>query len=191
MLGNELLIKVMRHLRKANIDYGKSVALNVGVPLEEAVAALEELERRGLIERVHGSAVKNTEAKFKLSSEVRKHHTYYRLTRCGEHLLRELERDPVQAYLESLGETDLKVLEVAEKVNVDHALTFAKLTGMSLEEVNRELERLVKLGLMEEDKSKVIKFGERKAKPKRETRTHHKYYRLSRLGELVVRRSRK
>jgi len=42
-------------------------------------------------------------------------------------------------------------------------------------------------GLLEEAKSKIIKFGERKSKPKKETRTHHKYYGLSRIGELVVR----
>ncbi len=43
------------------------------------------------------------------------------------------------------------------------------------------------MGIMEEAKAKVIKFGERKSKPKKETRTHHKYYGLTRTGEMVVR----
>lgn len=43
------------------------------------------------------------------------------------------------------------------------------------------------MGLLEEASSKIIKSGDRKAKPKKETRTHHKYYGLSRIGDLVVR----
>lgn len=43
------------------------------------------------------------------------------------------------------------------------------------------------MGIFEEAQSKVIKFGDRKSKPKKETRTHHKYYGLTRIGELVVR----
>lgn len=50
-----------------------------------------------------------------------------------------------------------------------------------------KLEELQRMGLLEETKVKIIKFGERKAKPKKETRTHHKYYGLSRVGESVVR----
>jgi len=186
------MLDVMKHMRRANVDYGKSVAINVGIPLEEAVRLLEELERLGMLERTTGSAVKSTEAKYKLS-EVRKHHTYYRLTREGDHFLRELERDKVTTVLKLLRgeERAVKLLRIAERANVDHALTYAKLSGLSLEETIEELERLVRVGLMEEDESKVIKFGERRAKPKRETRTHHKYYRLSRLGELVTRKMRK
>jgi predicted transcriptional regulator len=61
------------------------------------------------------------------------------------------------------------------------------LTHKTLEEVTPKLEELERMGLLEEAKAKIIKFGERKSKPKKETRTHHKYYGLSRIGELVVR----
>ncbi len=43
------------------------------------------------------------------------------------------------------------------------------------------------MGLLEEAQAKIIKFSERRSKPKKETRTHHKYYALSRMGELAVR----
>ncbi|MEM0064604.1 MAG: DUF2250 domain-containing protein, partial [Metallosphaera sp.] len=67
------------------------------------------------------------------------------------------------------------------------ALTYAKLTKRKLEEVNAKLEELERMGLLEEKNAKIIKFGDRKSKPKKETRTHHKYYGLSRIGDLLVR----
>ncbi len=79
------------------------------------------------------------------------------------------------------------ILNLADELNADHALTYSKLTHKTLEEVTPKLEELEKMGLLEEAKAKIIKFGERKSKPKKETRTHHKYYGLSRTGELVVR----
>ncbi len=134
--------------------------------------------------------MKNTDARFKLSSEVHKHHTYYSLTKSGEHLLRYLkENDLVDAYVEAIRGDDLglRLIRLADELNSDHALTYAKLAKRGIEEVGAKLEELVRMGLLEEVNSKVIKFGDRKSKPKRETRTHHKYYGLSRMGVIAVR----
>ncbi|ACP36966.1 DUF2250 domain-containing protein [Saccharolobus islandicus] len=183
-------LTILKHLKIANVDYGKSIMLNTKIPLAEIVEILDDLERLGLIERVHGATLKNTEAKFKLSSEVHKHHTYYRLTREGDHLLRHLEdRMLIDAYMEIVKNDNLalSILRLADELNADHALTYAKLTHKRLEEITPKIEELVKMGLLEEKNSKIIKFADRKAKPKKETRTHHKYYGLSRIGELVVR----
>lgn len=86
---SELLV-VMRHLKRAGVDYGKSIARNTGIPLQRVLEILEELERLGVVERVQGKVLKRSKARFKLSNEVRKHHVYYRLSRQGELLLREL-----------------------------------------------------------------------------------------------------
>lgn len=183
-------MEILNHLRIANVDYGKSIMKNTKIPIDQVVVLLDDLERFGLIERVSGATVKNTEAKFKLSHEVHKHHTYYRLTRTGDHLLRQLDEDElIRAYTEYLKDKKelIDVLRLAEELNADHALTYAKLLRKPLEEVDKLLECLVKCGLLEEKHDKIIKFADRKAKPKKETRTHHKYYGLSRLGELVVR----
>jgi predicted transcriptional regulator len=181
---------VLQHLQKANVDYGKSIMLNTKIPIQEVVSILTHLEEMKLIERVQGAALKNTEAKLKLSPEVHKHHTYYTLTKSGNHLLRYTTQDElISAYIEVLSEDDLAVqlMKLAEKLNADHALTYAKITRKRLEEVTPKLEELVRMGILEETNSKIIKFGDRKSKPKKETRTHHKYYGLSRMGELVVR----
>ncbi|QXJ28200.1 Uncharacterized protein J5U23_01068 [Saccharolobus shibatae B12] len=183
-------LTILKHLKIANVDYGKSIMLNTKIPLAEIVEILDDLEKLGLIERVHGATLKNTEAKFKLSSEVHKHHTYYKLTREGDHLLRHLEdRMLIDAYMDIVKNDNLalNILRLADELNADHALTYAKLTHKRLEEITPKIEELAKMGLLEEKNSKIIKFADRKAKPKKETRTHHKYYGLSRIGELVVR----
>ena len=190
ILKDKRFLEILKHLRKANVDYGKSIMLNTKIPLDQVVNLLDQLEKMGLIERVHGATVKNTEAKFKLSKEVHKHHTYYTLTREGDHLLRQLdEKTLIEGYIELIKNDQfaLDILRIADEVNADHALTYAKLTHKPLEEVMSKLEELEKAGLLEEKTAKIIKFADRKAKPKKETRTHHKYYGLSRIGELVVR----
>ena len=190
ILCDQRYLQVLEHLRIANVDYGKSIMKNTKIPIDQVVTLFDDLEKFGLIERVSGATVKNTEAKFKLSHEVHKHHTYYRLTRVGDHLLRQLsEEELVKAYAEYLSNRRelLDVLSLAEKLNADHAMTYAKLLKKPLEDTMKLLECLLKCGLLEEKHEKIIKFGDRKSKPKKETRTHHKYYGLSRVGELVVR----
>ncbi|MGC8969605.1 MAG: DUF2250 domain-containing protein [Conexivisphaera sp.] len=41
-------LRVMMHLRRAGEDYGRSVAAALGMPLDEAIRALEALESMGL-----------------------------------------------------------------------------------------------------------------------------------------------
>ncbi|NON61381.1 DUF2250 domain-containing protein, partial [Acidianus sp. RZ1] len=138
VLRDSRFLKVLLHLKIANVDYGKSIMLNTKIPIQEVIDILEQLEKIGLIERVHGATLKNTEAKFKLSSEVHKHHTYYRLTRDGDHLLRNLtQQDMIDAYIELVKNDELSrdILRLAEELNADHALTYSKLTHKKLEEV--------------------------------------------------------
>ncbi len=176
------------HLYEAGADYGASLARLAGVPLEDAVAALEELERRGLAERLHGSAVKNTVAKLKLSSEVRKHHTYYTLTREGRRAARSLRRGCLAACIdEALGEGAWRLLRLLREAGYEHALTLSRLLGKPLGETTGLLEALVGAGLATASRPKTLKRGKRRAKPKRETRCHHRYYSLSRLGEMLLR----
>ncbi|MGB9734313.1 MAG: DUF2250 domain-containing protein [Conexivisphaera sp.] len=181
---------VLRHLRRAHVDYGRSVAASLRTSIEAAVSILESLESMGLVERVPGSSVKRSDAKMKLADEVHKHHTYYRLSREGDALLRSLDdRALAEGYARALDGDELAfaLLHVARRIGVDHALTYAKLVGRPLEQVEAELERLVGMGLMEIPRNRVVKRGDRKAKPKPETRVHHRYYALSREGDLLLR----
>lgn len=79
-----LQIYILIHLRKVNSDYAKSIARVLKTSIENVVLALEQLENLGFIERVHGSAIKRANVKLKLSLEVRKHYTYYKLSKNSE-----------------------------------------------------------------------------------------------------------
>ena len=94
------LLAVMMHLKRANVDYGKSIMKDTKIPLPDVISILEELERMGLVERIDKPVLKNTYAKFKRKHEVRKHHVYYSLSRDGELILRRVERELPNLYAE-------------------------------------------------------------------------------------------
>jgi predicted transcriptional regulator len=181
-------IYLLVHLKRANIDYARSIARTLKMDESVIVNYLKDLEHIGLAERTHGSAIKRTEARLKLSYEVRKHHTYYGLTRLGEHLLREMKKD-FGKYLATITdhESTLEILIFFAMVECEHAGVIARVFSMRIEEARNFLGRLVDLGLLTECMSKVLKKKHRKSKLKKETRTHHKYYKLSRLSELLLR----
>ncbi len=183
-----LHVYILTHLKRANIDYARSIARTLKMEETVIVDYLKELENLNLIERTHGSAIKRTDAKLKLSHEVRKHHTYYGLTKLGEHMLREMKKD-FGSYLAALSDCEdtFDILKFFARVGCEHAGVIARMFSMRVEEARNLLARLVDLGLLAECRSKVLKKKHRKAKLKKETRTHHKYYRLSRLSELLLR----
>ncbi len=192
LLLNPLHMYILLHLRMACTDYAKSIARIVKTPVEDVVLALDRLEELGLVERVHGSALKRTEAKLKLSYEVRKHHTYYRLSRGGEAIVRGVRRHGLlEKWLELITgcEKAYQLLRFLDEAGHEHIVTVAQRLSMRLEEAQRLVGRLVELGLVAETKPKVLKMRHRRAKPKKETRCLHKYYRLTRLAELLMRYS--
>ncbi len=100
VLLDRRLMTVMMHLKRANVDYGKSIMKDTKIPLPDVISILDELERIGLIERIGKPVLKNTYAKFKRKHEVRKHHVYYSLSRDGELILRRVERELPNLYAE-------------------------------------------------------------------------------------------
>ncbi len=176
---NPLHIYILAHLSKANIDYAKSIAKVLKTEQSIVDQALKELEDLRIIERSHGSSIKRTKARFKLSYEVHKHHTYYKLTKEGELFLREIKKD-FFAYLTDLieNEQSLDILKFLRKAKHEHVKQIAKVFSLQVEEARSIITKLLSFGLVVECKTK-----HRRPKPKRE----HKYYKLSRLGELLLR----
>lgn len=184
-----LELYALLHLEQAGTDYALSLARAARVDLEATMGALEALEARGLAERrAHGSALKNTVARMKLSREVRKHHTYYTLTREGRLLARRIRHGLLGECIDrAAGEGASRLLGLLRRVGIEHAETLARLAGMPLGEALARLEALEALGLVTSARPKTIKASKRRAKPKRETRAHHRYYSLTRLAELLLR----
>ncbi|MGC9112344.1 DUF2250 domain-containing protein [Acidilobus sp.] len=189
-----LSLYILFHLKKANVDYAGSISKVIEVPIDKVVDELDRLETAGLIQRrMGGSSIKRSEARFKLSDEVHKHHVYYELSREGEGLVRGLMHDPQELckYFEHLtGHRNvLKLLLFLFEVENEHAGTLAKVVGDTPCNTVDLLDRLEALGLVVKVKEKVIKASHRKAKPKPETRTHHVYYRVSELTKMLIRYS--
>lgn len=76
------------HLDYVDGDYGKSMAGHLDAKRERVDALCEEMEEAGVLERIESGTVKQRNVKAKKADEVRQHHTYYRLSRDGDHLLR-------------------------------------------------------------------------------------------------------
>ncbi|AFZ70849.1 hypothetical protein Calag_1127 [Caldisphaera lagunensis DSM 15908] len=184
---------ILFHLKKANVDYGRSIASILGISIDIITDELDKLEKMGLIERHQGSAIKRSEAKFKLAEEVRKHHTYYKLTRETCLSIRKLIKnyEGLNEYFKKITNYDntLKLLIFLRKAENEHAGTIVKVFGLDMDKTINILEKLENLGLVIPVKEKIIKAKHRKAKPKEETRTHHIYYRITRLTEMILRYS--
>ncbi len=86
-----LHLYVLLHLKRAKVDYAKMMAKMTGVDLERINSCIRDLVESGLVERDSGSAIKRSKAKFKKAFEVRKHHTYYKLTKEGERFVRRID----------------------------------------------------------------------------------------------------
>ncbi|WP_222829536.1 DUF2250 domain-containing protein [Archaeoglobus profundus] len=82
---------ILLHLKRANVNYVKMIAKMIELSLELVKTALDDLMKAGLVERDQGSALKRSKAKFKKAFEVRKHHTYYKLSREGDLLVRRID----------------------------------------------------------------------------------------------------
>lgn len=81
-------MQILAYLKQLGPDYAKLLAFRFGEPLEEMRCRLQVLEEAGLIERVEGRIV--TYHHRRLKAVKHRNHTYYALTREGEHLLRRL-----------------------------------------------------------------------------------------------------
>ena len=180
---------IIIHLRKVESDYAKSIARVTELPIDVVVEALESLEQLNLIERTSGSAVKRENAKLKWSSEVRKHHTYYTLSKEGKNLWKKIRNEEEMRKLveRSVGQKGWDLLKALKRYGYEHAIMLSKILDLRLQEVQELLDNAVSYGLVVETKPKTLKMKDRKAKPKKETRCLHKYYKLSRLGELLLR----
>lgn len=84
----ELLdLTILAYLKKLGPEYAKFLAIRLGLSLEESSERLQRLADRGLIKRVERRIVKYYHRQRK--SVKHRNHTYYELTREGEHVLRQ------------------------------------------------------------------------------------------------------
>jgi predicted transcriptional regulator len=82
----------------------------------------------------------------------------------------------------------LYVLAHLKKAGVDYAKMMAKMSELPLSLIEDAIRDLMEVGLVERDSGSAIKRSKARFKKSFEVHKHHTYYRLSREGELFVRK---
>ena len=164
------------HLDAVEGNYPRSMAGHLDAERKHVEKLCKEMETAGLLERVESGTVKQRRVKAKQADEVRQHHTYYRLSREGDHLLRFLsDREGQLNVLRHLSDGQRLVRRVA-RGGPDYPRMTAEELEMSFEYVRHLYRALRQVGLVTEYEGSTIKGTERKLKPKDETHRKHTYY---------------
>ena len=176
------------HLDTVEGNYPRSMAGHLDAQRGHVESLCERLETAGLFERIESGTVKQRRVKAKQADEVRQHHTYYRLSRDGDHLLRFLDEPEGQVnVLRHLPDGHTLVQRLA-RGGPDYSRMTAEELDLEFEYVRHLYRTLRQVGLVTEYEGSTIKATERKLKPKDETHRKHTYYVTSDRGDEALRR---
>jgi predicted transcriptional regulator len=176
------------HLNAVEGNYPRSMAGHLDAQRDHVESLCEEMETAGLLERVESGTVKQRRVKAKQADEVRQHHTYYRLSREGDHLLRFLDDPDGQVnVLRHLPDSHTLVQRLT-RGGPDYPRMTAEELDMEFEYVRHLYRALRQVGLVTEYEGSTIKGTERKLKPKDETHRKHTYYVTTDRGDEALRR---
>jgi len=176
------------HLDAVEGNYPRSIAGHLDAERSHVESLCQEMETAGLLERVESGTVKQRRVKAKQADEVRQHHTYYRLSREGDHLLRFLGEPEGQLNVLRHLPDGKRLAKRLSRGGPDYARMTADELDMEFEYVRHLYRALRQVGLVTEYEGSTIKGGERKLKPKDETHRKHTYYVTTDRGEAVLRR---
>lgn len=178
---------VIFHLDTVGANYPRSIAGHLDTEREVVVDVCDQLQSAAVIERIEPGTVKMRKAKAKLTEEVRQHHTYYRLTREGDHLIRFLrEREGKENVLRHLP-CGLTIVKRLARGGPDYPRMTANDLEMDFEHVRHCYRALRQVGLVTVYEGSTIKGHERKLKPKAETHKKHTYYIATDIAEELLR----
>ena len=175
------------HLKRVSGNYPRSMAGHLDARREHVEDLCASMETAGILERIESGTVKQRNVKAKMADEVRQHHTYYRLSKQGDHLLRFLgEREGKKNVLRHLPDCQTIARRLA-RGGPDYARMTANELDMDFEYVRHCYRALQRVGLLTEYEGSTIKASERKLKPKDETHRKHTYYVTTNEAETLLR----
>ena len=138
------------HLDAVEGNYPRSMAGHLDAQRTHVEARCQEMETAGLLERVESGTVKQRRVKAKQADEVRQHHTYYRLSREGDHLLRFLDEPEGQRNVLRHLPDGCTLLERLARGGPDYARMTADELDMEFEYVRHLYRTLRQVGLLTE-----------------------------------------
>jgi predicted transcriptional regulator len=182
-----LAFLVLYHLDTVEGDYPRSMARHLTADRADVVDVCEELDRAGLVERIESGMLKRRKVKLKRAHETHQHHTYYRLSRAGDHLLRFLDdREGKEHFLRWVDDART-VARRLDRGGPDYPRMTANELGLEYEYVRKLYAAMRKVGIVDQYDGGTIKGSERKLKPKAETHRKHTYYVTTRETGLILR----
>ncbi|MGP6207790.1 DUF2250 domain-containing protein [Cuniculiplasma sp. SKW3] len=134
-------IRILRHMETAKVDYAKNIMRYTEIDKLVVFQYLKKFQEMGLLEIYGNTSIKRTDAKLKKSAEVHKHHTYFKITRLGEIVLKMAD---CKFYLKMLQGPCLERLQIRRYKNV---------------EPDKDDERIMRMGLIERH-GKLTDMGE-------------------------------
>ncbi|XGI84433.1 DUF2250 domain-containing protein [Halorutilales archaeon Cl-col2-1] len=185
--SDPLAYLILYHLKKVKGDYPRSMAMNLDAERKDVVDLCDQLESAGLIERIESGMLKRRKVKLKRSLETHQHHTYYRLSREGDHLLRFLEEDDGKESFLRKVDNALTVARRISEGGPDYPRMTSEDLDLDLGHVRKLYKAMVLAGVAETYDGSIIKGKERKLKPKDETHRKHTYYVTTRDVDLILR----
>ncbi len=175
------------HLSSVGGNYPRSMAGHLDAKRKHVEELCQGMETAGIVERVESGTVKQRNVKAKQAEEVRQHHTYYRLSRQGDHVLRFLgEREGKLNVLRHLPDGEVIARRLA-RGGPDYPRMAANELEMEFEYVRHCYRALRRVGLLTVYDGSTIKGSERKLKPKAETHKKHTYYVTTTVAEQLLR----
>lgn len=185
--SDPLAYLVCYHLDTVEGNYPRSISGHLDARHEQIDDLCQELESAGVLERVESGTVKQRNVKAKMADEVRQHHTYYRLSRDGDHLLRFLDTEEGKTnVLRHLPDGE-RIVERLARGGPDYPRMTADELDMAFEHVRHCYRALRRVGLVTVYEGSTIKGSERKLKPKSETHRKHTYYIATDTAEQLLR----
>ncbi|MES3516062.1 MAG: DUF2250 domain-containing protein [Natronomonas sp.] len=178
---------VCYHLQRVEGNYPRSIAGHLDAERSHVETLCREMETGGILERVESGTVKQRRVKAKQADEVRQHHTYYRLSREGDRLLRFLESDEGKLNVLRHLPDGKRIARRLDRGGPDYPRMTAEELGMDFEYVRHLYRALRRVGVVTVYDGSIIKGNERKLKPKDETHKKHTYYTTTTTAETLLR----
>lgn len=179
---------ILNHLEKVEGDYPKSISYNLNAELKEIRDLCKELVDRGLLKRLPSGMLKRKKVKLKKSKETHQHHTYYKLSKKGDHLLRYLgEKEGKKSFLLKQ-KICRKIAKRLSNNGADYPRKTADDFGYNYREMKRYYRALLVVGLVKKYDGQIIKGKERKLSPKDEPHKKHTYYVINQVTDQLLRK---
>jgi predicted transcriptional regulator len=175
------------HLNHVDGNYPKSMAGYLEAARSRVEDLCKEMDSAGILERIESGTVKQRNVKAKQADEVRQHHTYYRLSREGDHLLRFLsEREGQLNVLRHLPDGQTIVQQLVDDGPSSPRLT-AESRDLQFEYVRHLYRALRQVGLVVEHDDSPARENRHESRTSADDERDHTYFAATDRADDVLR----